>query len=266
MHSKGVVHRDLKPENILYENKSDGAKIKISDFGLSRDVSIQNARPLKTSCGTPGYVAPEIIRQQAYGDSVDLWAAGVIIYILLCGFPPFQGSGVEPQQSMFRKIKSGKYSYPKPAWSKVSACAMDCIDSLLCVNPKDRMSAKELLEHPWLQQSGGHQQMDSFMGIHFQANLSNYLHKKRFRRGVRLIITLNRMIRGAGLEDIAREQRRKFRARLRIHKERLKAEQRKIYQRQQRLKMMDGDDDDDEFIGYTIIDPDMTPAIDYSKV
>ena len=96
MHSKGVVHRDLKPENILYENKTEAARIKISDFGLSRDISIQNARPLKTSCGTPGYVAPEIIRQQAYDDSVDLWAAGVIIYILLsihivCGCQDVRG-------------------------------------------------------------------------------------------------------------------------------------------------------------------------------
>ena len=83
MHSKGVVHRDLKPENILYENKNEDARIKISDFGLSRDTKAKDARPLKTSCGTPGYVAPEIIRQQAYDESVDLWAAGVIIYILL---------------------------------------------------------------------------------------------------------------------------------------------------------------------------------------
>merc|ERR1712130_481687 len=256
-----------KPENILYENKTEAARVKISDFGLSRDVSIQNARPLKTSCGTPGYVAPEIIRQQAYDDSVDLWAAGVIIYILLCGFPPFQGSGVEPQQSMFRKIKSGKYSYPKPAWSKISACAMDCIDSLLCVNPKDRMSAKELLEHPWLQQSERNKRQDSFMDIHFQANLSNYLHKKRFRRGVRLIITLNRMIRGAGLEDIAREQREKFRERLRLHKQMLKAQQRDIYEQQQmNNKYGYNNNDDDEYMGYTIIDPDSTPAIDYSKV
>merc|ERR1712130_399755 len=264
MHSKGVVHRDLKPENILYENKSADAKIKISDFGLSRDKTVDEKRPLKTSCGTPGYVAPEIIRQQVYDESVDLWATGVIMYILLCGFPPFQGYGQGGQQKMFRQIKKGKYSYPKPAWSKISACAMDCIDSLLCVNPKDRMNANELLEHPWLQQNERNKRQDSFMDVHFQANLSNYLHKKRFRRGVRLIITLNRMIRGAGLEEIARTQRLQFREKLKKYKKKVKAQQRDIYEQQQRLKLMnlDSEDVDDEFMGYTITDPDMTPAID----
>ena len=82
MHGVGVVHRDLKPENIIYSDRSEDAKIKISDFGLSRDTSGKGDRPLKTSCGTPGYVAPEIIRQLHYDESVDLWALGVIIYIL----------------------------------------------------------------------------------------------------------------------------------------------------------------------------------------
>ena len=177
---------------------------------------------------------------------------------------------MDTQQSMFRKIKSGKYSYPKPAWSKVSACAMDCIDSLLCVNPKDRMTAKELLQHPWIKQAEMRNE-DSFLDIHFQSNLSNYLHKKRFRRGVRLIITLNRMVRGAGLEESAREQRRLFRIRLKQYKEQLKAQQRKIYMAQQRAKnsrMYGGGhtEIDDEYEGYTILDPDSTPAIDYSKV
>merc|ERR1712176_1185029 len=140
-------------------------------------------------------------------------------------------------------------------------------DSLVCVNPKDRMTANELLAHPWIKQSELRNE-DSFLDIHFQSNLSNYLHKKRFRRGVRLIITLNRMVRGAGLEEIARDQRTKFRQRLKEYKKTLKAQQRKIYNKQQQAKHQgsNGDDYDDEYMHYTIIDPDSTPAIDYSKV
>eukprot|EP01083_Nonionella_stella_P012183 34572_1 len=264
LHEKGIVHRDLKPENLIYEHDGDDANIKISDFGLSRDT---RKRALKTSCGTPGYVAPEIIRQQPYDETVDLWALGVIIYILLCGYPPFVGAGVDSQQVMFKKIKSGKYDFPARDWAGVSSAAMDCIDCLLVLNPKDRMSAKELLEHPWIAQlskKGAMDEDDSFANIHFKANLSNYLHKQRFRRGVRLIITLNRMVRGAGLGDIAVQQRAEFRKRLKQYKKQVKAEQKHIYNKQQQAKLVRNFDD--EYLGYTIIDPDATPAIDYSKV
>lgn len=91
LHRNGIVHRDLKPENILYEGKNINSRIKITDFGLSRDTTRNPNKALKTACGTPGYVAPEILKAQVYDEGVDLWSVGVIIYILLCGFPPFQG-------------------------------------------------------------------------------------------------------------------------------------------------------------------------------
>ena len=99
-HEMGIVHRDLKPENLLYESKDEGSVIKISDFGLARFVSSDSFAT--TACGTPGYVAPEIVSGTGYGKEVDFWSIGVIIYILLCGFPPFYE---DDNAALFEQIK-----------------------------------------------------------------------------------------------------------------------------------------------------------------
>eukprot|EP00730_Choanoeca_flexa_P004385 TRINITY_DN11679_c2_g1_i1.p1 TRINITY_DN11679_c2_g1~~TRINITY_DN11679_c2_g1_i1.p1 ORF type:complete len:1004 (+),score=170.13 TRINITY_DN11679_c2_g1_i1:152-3163(+) len=149
MHSQGIIHRDLKPENVLLtKDKKGRIRLKLGDFGLAMKVT----EPLYAVCGTPTYVAPEIIDQEqgsGYGLPVDLWAIGVITYILLCGFPPF-ASSKKDQKELFEKIRAGSYSYPKPYWAGSSKSAKNFIDKLLTVDPGERLSAEQALNHDWL--------------------------------------------------------------------------------------------------------------------
>jgi len=145
LHSQGVAHRDLKPENILLATPAEDAAIKITDFGLSR--LIDEATLMTTACGTPGYVAPEVITHEAYSTQIDMWSVGVIVYILLCGFPPFYG---ENDAQMFRKIRTANYKFLSPYWDNISADAKDFVAKLLMVDPNRRMTAQEALKHKWI--------------------------------------------------------------------------------------------------------------------
>jgi len=145
LHSIGIVHRDLKPENLLLETNSPDSRIKIADFGLSKTMEAQSV--LQTACGTPGYVAPEVLLGEGYNQEVDVWSIGVIMYILLCGFPPFYA---ENNSKLFEKIMEGKFTFPSPYWDKISASAKDLIKCLLVVDPKKRYSSKQVVEHPWI--------------------------------------------------------------------------------------------------------------------
>jgi len=148
MHSKGIIHRDLKPENMLIAKKGDIGQIKLTDFGLSKMIDEQSTI-MKTACGTPAYVAPEVLNNKGHGydHKVDVWSMGVIIYILLCGFPPFYGSN---DSQLFSKIKRGDYKFLKPYWDPISAEAKDFVKKMLVVDPKQRASIDDLLKHPWL--------------------------------------------------------------------------------------------------------------------
>jgi len=143
-HSLGIAHRDLKPENLLYETKDAGSVIKVTDFGLARFINNDMAT---TACGTPGYVAPEVLIGKGYGKEVDFWSIGVILYVLLCGFPPFYE---ETNQELFETIKKGKFDFPSPYWDDISDMAKGLIKGLLHVDPKKRMNADQILEHPWV--------------------------------------------------------------------------------------------------------------------
>ena len=143
-HGLGVLHRDLKPENLLYVSKDEHAILKISDFGLARFLQGGLAT---TACGTPGYVAPEILFGKGYGKEVDYWSIGVILYILLCGFPPFYE---ETNQELFEKIKNGEFEFMSPYWDDISDLAKDLINKLLVVEPTQRLNAEEILAHPWI--------------------------------------------------------------------------------------------------------------------
>ncbi|KAM4860245.1 serine/threonine-protein kinase DCLK1 isoform 2-T2 [Thomomys bottae] len=146
LHSLNIVHRDIKPENLLVYEHQDGSKsLKLGDFGLATIVD----GPLYTVCGTPTYVAPEIIAETGYGLKVDIWAAGVITYILLCGFPPFRGSG-DDQEVLFDQILMGQVDFPSPYWDNVSDSAKELITMMLLVNVDQRFSAVQVLEHPWV--------------------------------------------------------------------------------------------------------------------
>jgi len=148
-HDMGIVHRDLKPENLLYSSKAADAEIKVADFGLAK--LLKESDMMATACGTPGYVAPEILQGGPYTDKVDLWSLGVITYILLCGFPPFYD---ENNAVLFAQIKAGAFDFPSPYWDAVSAEAKDVILKLLVVDPVRRLSADQLLAHPWVVKGG----------------------------------------------------------------------------------------------------------------
>jgi serine/threonine protein kinase len=173
MHSRGVVHRDLKLENLMLSSPDQDAVIKLSDFDLSCFVS--DARSLGEACGTPGYVAPEIIRlsmgeRDAPGVSFpcDIWSFGVIAYILLCGHPPFD---MDNDDVGARDTLAGNWSFPEDIWAGVSAQARDLVARMLRVNPSERITAEQVLQHPWFGSMGlgrsplvgAHKRLSKFM-------------------------------------------------------------------------------------------------------
>lgn len=147
IHGHGIVHRDLKPENILLD---DAMNVKITDFGFARVLKAEEH--LKELCGTPNYLAPEVLRAGMYEDAegyshpVDMWACGVIMYTLLVGCPPFWH---RKQMIMLRNIMEGKYSFDSPKWADISEPPKDLIKKLLIVDPKSRLTVTEALEHPF---------------------------------------------------------------------------------------------------------------------
>ncbi|OWF52097.1 calcium/calmodulin-dependent protein kinase type II delta chain-like isoform X8 [Mizuhopecten yessoensis] len=145
-HQHGIVHRDLKPENLLLASKAKGAAVKLADFGLA--IEIQGDQQAWFGfAGTPGYLSPEVLRKDPYGKPVDIWACGVILYILLVGYPPFWD---EDQHRLYAQIKAGAYDYPSPEWDTVTPEAKNLINSMLTVNPAKRINATEALKHPWI--------------------------------------------------------------------------------------------------------------------
>ncbi|XP_044736613.1 calcium/calmodulin-dependent protein kinase type II alpha chain isoform X16 [Chrysoperla carnea] len=147
-HSNGVVHRDLKPENLLLASKAKGAAVKLADFGLAIEVQGEQ-QAWYGFAGTPGYLSPEVLKKEPYGKPVDIWACGVILYILLVGYPPFWD---EDQHRLYSQIKAGAYDYPSPEWDTVTPEAKNLINQMLTVNPGKRITAAEALKHPWIYQ------------------------------------------------------------------------------------------------------------------
>jgi len=146
MHAKKIVHRDLKHENLLYHDNSADANLKIADFGLARTLS--KGDMMKTACGTPGYVAPEILQNKGYDSSaVDMWSAGVILYIMLCGFPPFYE---EELPALFDQILKARYDFPSPWWDEISEGAKGLVRQLLSLDPKKRRTADQVLADDWV--------------------------------------------------------------------------------------------------------------------
>ena len=144
LHEQGIAHRDLKPENLLSSGDDTNEIIKIADFGFSKDF---NDDKLQTSCGSPGYVAPEVLTSESYDRSVDMWSIGVIVYILLCGYPPFYADNAP---ALFKKIMDVKYDFDDPSWDDVSDSAKELIQNLLVKNPSERFTAAQCKNHPWV--------------------------------------------------------------------------------------------------------------------
>ncbi|KAH9867384.1 hypothetical protein IAQ61_007976 [Plenodomus lingam] len=150
LHERNIVHRDIKPENILLTDKN--LSIKLADFGLAKIIGEESFTT--TLCGTPSYVAPEILENsnhRRYTRAVDVWSLGVVLYICLCGFPPFSDELYSPENpyTLSQQIKMGRFDYPSPYWDSVGDPALDLIDRMLTVDVESRITIDECLEHPW---------------------------------------------------------------------------------------------------------------------
>jgi len=190
LHSIGIAHRDLKPENLIYAGKPGDKNenvIKITDFGLAKYKESDSAsQKMHTACGTPGYVAPEVLKNDPYGFAVDLWSMGVILYILLCGFPPFYHQSTA---QLYKQIKKGAYDFPAPYWDEISDEAKDLVKKLLTVNPQNRATPDEVLEHPWV--ASGKASAKALDSSYID-NMNLLVARRDFRKGVRQIIAVNR--------------------------------------------------------------------------
>ena len=175
-HKLGIVHRDLKPENLLYSSNEENAMIKVSDFGFAKFLIPKVQEQLFTACGTPSYVAPEIINSQGYDIKVDCWSLGVILYVMLCGFPPFYA---DDNDTLFRLIKESDFEFPSPYWDNVSDSAKDLIKNLLVVDSHKRLTTEEILKHPWLTQTN-----HSGTNLPFKADYIEYKKKNQFKNAI----------------------------------------------------------------------------------
>jgi len=116
IHSQGIAHRDIKPENLLYLDESDDSIVKLADFGMAK-INDDKDKLMSTVCGTPAYLAPEVIMNQKYGEACDIWSLGVVLYVMLCGYPPFDS---ENNEENMKNIKEGRYAFASPDWDNVS--------------------------------------------------------------------------------------------------------------------------------------------------
>lgn len=191
MHDINIVHRDLKPENLIYSSPHEDAIIKITDFGLAKYV--KTAENMRTPCGTPGYVAPEILKSEPYGPAVDMWSIGVILYILLCGFPPFYD---ETAAGLYEQIKNGDYEFPDPYWTNISKDAKDLVQKLLTVDPKKRITPEKVLSHPWI--CGG--ASNTQFGEGFNKKLQAFNARRKLRQAITMILAVNKLARTIGFD------------------------------------------------------------------
>jgi len=169
LHNLGIVHRDLKPENLLLKNDVELTEVKLADFGLSKMMSQKVM--MQTACGTPGYVAPEVLQAKGYDKEVDMWSIGVITYILLCGFPPFYNEKI---QELFEQIMKAQFDFPEDYWEDISDDAKDFISKILVVDPKKRLTSAQALDHPWLKGNAPQKQLPRA-----SEKIRNYVHVRK---------------------------------------------------------------------------------------
>jgi len=200
-HDRNIVHRDIKPENILLIDKS--LTVKLADFGLAKIIGEESFTT--TLCGTPSYVAPEILQNsnhRRYTRAVDIWSLGVVLYICLCGFPPFSDELYSPENpyTLAQQILTGRFDYPSPYWDSVGDPALDLIDRMLTVDPEKRITVDECLEHPW---STGNPMPDTQRSVDSTEGLTGALasmdfSKRKAHRERTLLATLNEVHISAG--------------------------------------------------------------------
>jgi calcium/calmodulin-dependent protein kinase I len=166
-----------------YASIDPDAPLKLADFGLAQILKPHEL--MHSACGTPGYVAPEVLRNEStgYGKEVDMWSIGVILYVILCGFPPFYD---EDNARLFQAIQLGEYEYPSPYWDDVSAEAIGLIDKLLVLDPAHRLTAKQALQHTWLTNTSAGNALP-----HFNKNMRAFNARRRMRGALRVVQMAN---------------------------------------------------------------------------
>ncbi|MCD7447038.1 Calcium-dependent protein kinase 13 [Datura stramonium] len=173
-HKHGVIHRDLKPENFLYANKKENSPLKAIDFGLS--IFFKPGEKFSEIVGSPYYMAPEVLKRN-YGPEIDIWSAGVILYILLCGVPPFWA---ESEQGVAQAILRGAIDFKREPWPSISDSAKNLVRQMLEPDPKLRLTAKQVLEHPWLQNAKKAPNVP--LGDMVKSRLKQFALMNRFKR------------------------------------------------------------------------------------
>ncbi|KAI8985340.1 kinase-like domain-containing protein [Pilobolus umbonatus] len=192
LHDNGVVHRDLKPENLLFRTPDEDADLLIADFGLSRIIDSDKFHTLKTTCGTPGYMAPEILKHSGHGKPVDVWAIGVITFFVLSGYTPFESSDAMNETSA---ILTAGYTFDDPSWAEVSEQAKHFIRRCLTVDPDERITIHEALNHEWLVNTKSSKDGDLLPNLK-----TNFNARHTFKKAVQFI-TLTQHIAGTKSTD-----------------------------------------------------------------
>jgi serine/threonine protein kinase len=194
IHGKGIIHRDIKPENLLLFSTNDCTSVKLADFGdACYDPALQSGDKevdllVMTPCGTPGYTSPEVLMGRSYGISCDVWSVGIILYILLGGYPPFHDHN---HSKLFKKIKRGKVVFHQAYWANISGEVKDLIQRMLIVDPNDRVTAKDALRHPWFQKDSLALSSHSLSDNLHQLRLFNA--RTKLRAGIATVIATNRL-------------------------------------------------------------------------
>ncbi|OKL60589.1 Calcium/calmodulin-dependent protein kinase type I [Talaromyces atroroseus] len=193
LHDHGIVHRDLKPENLLFRTPEDNADLLIADFGLSRIMDEEQFHVLTTTCGTPGYMAPEIFKKTGHGKPVDIWAIGVITYFLLCGYTPFdRDSNLEEMQA----ILVADYAFvPIEHWRGISQNARQFINRCLTIDPKARITAHEALQHPWITNDLSSKQGEDLL----PTVKKNFNARRTLHKAIDTVRAINKLREGGGL-------------------------------------------------------------------
>jgi calcium/calmodulin-dependent protein kinase I len=190
-HQRHICHRDLKPENVLLSSKTDDTTIKLADLGFAKILPAANSL-MMTPCGTPGYVAPEVIASPARGYSAacDVWSMGVILFILLVGKPPFH-SDRDDQNELFDQIRTGRFSMSPQDWSSVSEPAKDLVRRILVVDPARRITAHAILNHPWMRSDASALPTAHLAGT--MVAMKRFVARRRLRKAIKAVLLIVRM-------------------------------------------------------------------------
>jgi len=185
LHEFNICHRDIKPENLFYSTRRKTSKLVIGDFGLA----MQWKEPMKHMCGTPEYVAPEILSNTPYDQKVDCWSLGIVLYVLLCGYPPYYA---ETHVTLYDHILTKPLVFVEEDWSRISEEAKDLLRKLLIKDPKERLTAHEAKKHPWLTNALSNKKP---FGRTYQKRMRRYTAVQKLRAGVTTMFAMYRMAR-----------------------------------------------------------------------